>query len=375
MASESIRSVATDRTVLLIEDDPGDARLVEETLRDVDGRRASVRGSGDDGSWLVHEPTLASGLDRLAEGDVDVLLLDLGLPESSGLDALSRVRARIDDVPIVVLTDRPAVDHGVEALARGARECLVKDEVTPEVLVRAIEFAFERERSERALRRRTEELAILNRLTRHDVRNDVSLVVGRAGELREALDPDERRLADEIISASNHVVQLTRSVEAAVESIRTGERSSRPMDLRRVLAAEVETARALYDGARFDLECDGVIEVRANECLPSVFANLLGNAVRYNDAETPEVTVSATVDRERATVRIADNGPGVPTHRRAELFGAPTDGVESGTSVGLYLVGWLVDRYGGDVVAENREEGGAVFSVTLPLASAADNAR
>lgn len=370
MATECGPSERERRHVLLIEDDPDDARLVEEALTDPDARGAGGRFDGSNGAVLRHERELDAGLDRLVRDDVDLLLLGLGPPESSGIEALVRARERFEAGPVVVLAAGPASELGLEAVTRGAHEYLPKDAVTPEALNRTIEYAIERNRIELALRRRGEELAALNRLTDHDVRNDVSLVVGRAREIRGEVGPRARRLVDEILGASNHVLQLTRTAENAVESIEGGEqRDPGPVDLRRVVTAEAEAARALYERAIVEVEAaDEAVQVRASGLLSPAVANLIGDAVRYNDEEIPQVTVSVEHGGETATVRVADNGPGVPEYHRDRLFAAPGDGIETGTRVGRYLVGRLVDQYGGDVAVENRQSGGSVFSVRLPLA-------
>lgn len=370
MATECGRRGRERRHVLLIEGDPDDARLVEDALTGAGARGAGGRLDGSNETVLRHERTLDAGLDRLVREDVDLLLLGLGPPESPGIEALVRARERFEAGPIVVLAARPASELGIEAVAHGAHEYLPKDAVTPEALARTIEYATERNRIELALRRRGEELAVLNRLTDHDVRNDVSLVVGRARELRGVVGPGATWLVEEILGASNHVLQLTRTVENAVESIGDGEqRDHGPVDLRRVVTAEAEAARTLYERAIVEVEeADEAVQVRSSGLLSPAFANLIGDAVRYNDEETPQVTVSVEHEGETATVRVADNGPGVPEHHRDRLFAAPGDGIETGTSVGLYLVGRLVDQHGGDVAVENRQGGGAVFSVRLPLA-------
>jgi signal transduction histidine kinase len=81
------------------------------------------------------------------------------------------------------------------------------------------------------------------------------------------------------------------------------------------------------------------------------------------------VTLSATEREETVVVRIADNGPGVPDHRKEAIFGEGEAGLDSsGTGIGLYLVESLVDSYGGDVWVEDNDPEGAVFVVELPRA-------
>ena len=148
-------------TLLLIEDNPGDARYIREALREATGLsgRALGRGRGafpehvtGSDPELIHEDRLAAGLERLDERP-DVVLLDLNLPDSAGIDTLTTVLRRTETVPIVVLTGVSDRDTGIEALRRGADEYLVKDEITADLLIRSVYHAIERKAHERELKR------------------------------------------------------------------------------------------------------------------------------------------------------------------------------------------------------------------------------
>jgi len=165
----------TDTTldVLLIEDNPGDARLVKEML---DGARTQLRridldGATPDRSSIHHESSLEAGLERLSETAVDVVLLDLGLPESTGFDTLVTVVDAAEFTPVVVLTGQDDRDLGVQTIQHGARDYLVKDEVTGGLLVHSIQYAIEQSRQERERIRQRERLEAFNRLytISHDV--------------------------------------------------------------------------------------------------------------------------------------------------------------------------------------------------------------
>ncbi|MBI4497865.1 MAG: PAS domain S-box protein [Chloroflexi bacterium] len=129
--------------VLLIEDNPGDARLIREMLAEVCPSHCR----------LEHADRLATGLALLAQAHYDAVLLDLGLPDSQGLDALARVQAQAPDLPLVVLTGSYLdEDLALRAVQEGAQDYLVKGEVEGHVLVRALRYAIERKRAETALR-------------------------------------------------------------------------------------------------------------------------------------------------------------------------------------------------------------------------------
>ncbi len=122
--------------VLLVEDDEGDAILVRECLRD-----AGL--ADDDLTWCR---TVAEGVEALADKPACVLL-DLGLPDAEGLSALHTVVAEAVTSPVIVLTGRHD-RTGVEAVAAGAQDYLIKDDLTPELLDRTIRYAVQRRQTQ-----------------------------------------------------------------------------------------------------------------------------------------------------------------------------------------------------------------------------------
>ncbi len=127
--------------VLLVEDNPGDDNLIREMLAQVRGTRLALECA--DG--------LTNGLERLAAGNHDVVLLDLSGPDGHGHDALTQLRAQAPHSPIIVLTDRDDEAIAVKAVREGAEDCLAKGQINSNLLVRAIRYAIARKRSEEAL--------------------------------------------------------------------------------------------------------------------------------------------------------------------------------------------------------------------------------
>ncbi|MBI5249603.1 MAG: sigma-54-dependent Fis family transcriptional regulator [Desulfomonile tiedjei] len=135
-------------TVLLIEDNPGDARLIKEMLLEAGTKEFEIESAD----------YLGSGIARLTRGDIAVVLLDLGLPDSQGLDTLAKVCRPFADVPVVVLTGRDDEEIALEAVRRGAQDYLDKGSVDEKLLVRSLRYAMDRKHMESALRRARDEL-------------------------------------------------------------------------------------------------------------------------------------------------------------------------------------------------------------------------
>lgn len=124
----------TETRVLLIEDNPGDARLVQEYLQDAIGADIT----------LEHCDTLAAGLERLSHQDIDVVILDLTLPDGHGLPMLTRLNGIYPNVPIVILTGQQDEAIALRAMRHGAQDYLVKGQLDGRGLLRALRFAMER---------------------------------------------------------------------------------------------------------------------------------------------------------------------------------------------------------------------------------------
>jgi putative nucleotidyltransferase with HDIG domain len=141
------------KRILIVEDNPGDIRLIHEML---DGCVEADSVS-----------TLAGAIERLAADDIDVALLDLGLPDSQGLETFTRLREAAPRVAVVVLSGNTDVDLAVRAVEEGAQDFLVKGQVDGRLLTRAIAYAYSRQQSddamenEKALLARAEEIARL----------------------------------------------------------------------------------------------------------------------------------------------------------------------------------------------------------------------
>ncbi len=125
--------------VLLVEDNPGDARLIEIMLVEAEGQYTSGRSFE-----LFHAADLASGLRQLEAHKVDVVLLDLSLPDSHGLATFTAMHARAAHVPIVVLAGLADEVLALGAVHHGAQDYLVKSQLDPNILARAIRYAIER---------------------------------------------------------------------------------------------------------------------------------------------------------------------------------------------------------------------------------------
>ena len=139
--------------ILLIEDDPEDADLLQEIL-----------GESSNHSFMLEwVDRLQTGLERLSQGGIDMVLTDLSLPDSQGVETFTRIYAHAPTMPIVVLSGLDDETVAVKAVHEGAQDYLVKGEMNNNLLVRALRYAMERQRVQEALRESEERYALAAR--------------------------------------------------------------------------------------------------------------------------------------------------------------------------------------------------------------------
>jgi diguanylate cyclase (GGDEF)-like protein len=137
-----IQPVEEGVRILLVEDNPGDVRLIREALSEAP--RSHIQ--------MDHADCLKAAQETLARDEHDLVLLDLSLPDSQGLETVEKIEDAAPNIPIVILTGLDDANLGIQAVRSGAQDYLIKGEVTGSLLARAIRYAIERHRMQAALR-------------------------------------------------------------------------------------------------------------------------------------------------------------------------------------------------------------------------------
>lgn len=342
--------------------------------------------------------TVADAMDMLAERSADVMLLDLELPDATGLDAVARVQARFADLPIVVLTSRSGDEHAIAALQHGAEDYVQKDWLELPLLMRSLRYAIERHRLRNALAAASEELrrtnAELERLhakkdqllgvVAHDLRNPLGVVRGYAdflltgvtGELSAEQDDivrTVRRTADYMLHFVHDLLDLSRIQAGALELERS------PTDLASLVedVVRVENMLAQQKEIRIDVvRADAVEPLLLDEHkMRQVLDNLLSNAVKFSHRGA-KVDVTLVRGDGEVHVIVEDRGVGIPAGEIDRLFqpfqktGARPTGGERSTGLGLAIVRNIVEAHGGRIWVESEVGRGTTFHVRVPIVPA-----
>ena len=412
--------------ILLIEDNPGDARLLHEALREIGHRPFEI----------AHATRLEDGLLRLQREQIDVVLLDLSLPDANGLETVRRTQASAPDVPLVILTGLQDDEFAVRAVREGAEDYLVKGQMDGDLLFRSMRYAIERHRlrieqqhAEEALRRageeletrvrqRTEDLQRANDALRTEARERKQVEIDLATARDAALDSARLKaeflanMSHEIRTPMNGVIGMTRLM---LKTRLTQEQQSYAETIRDSAAAllkllndildlsKIEAGKLNFDLVDFNVveTVEGAMELLAEGAhakgldlasrieagvpaqlrgdpfrLRQVLTNLLSNAIKFTEHGQVVASVGRVAEREGQLVlrfEVRDTGIGIPAAAQSALFQAFSQGDGSttrrfgGTGLGLAISKQLVQRMGGEIGFESAVNSGTVFWFTLAL--------
>ena len=405
--------------VLLIEDDEDDYLITRDLLSSEEGQRFSLR-------WASR---LEQGAEYLSEGGLDVVLLDLSLPDSSGWDTLTQVQMLAPEVPVVVLTGLDDNAMGISAIRKGAQDYLSKGRIDRDRLERAIRYAVERKRTEEALKLYRDHLKdLIQRRTAELKRTNRRLEAGIAerkrteAALRKAITRLEEhdRAKSEFVSNVSHelrtplasmsyaVDNLLRGVVGPLperaaayldmvreDGIRLGTTISDILDMTRLeqntlvlsrvklrlarlveRAVELERRQAEAKGLTISVEpSDGLGFVSCDpQKMERVILNVIGNALKYT-AEGGRIDLAIRTDPGLPGLLILDvidNGLGIAAEhisRVTERYYRVGQHV-TGTGLGLALCKEIVELHGGAIKLASPPPGrarGTQVSMCLPV--------
>ena len=223
------------------------------------------------------------------------------------------------------------------------------------------------ETRERELRQRQQRLEVLNRVLRHNLRNSAGVLLGYGQKVEEqAADPGLARAGALIVSRVRELASLGETARELEQTLEGSEEPPRPVEAVAVVEAVLEEQRTAHPGVLLEADLPASAWVAATPALERTVEHVVRNACEHNDADEPRVTVAvepAGPGGGRVAIRVADNGPGIPDHELAVLLEGRETPLQHGSGLGLWLVHWTVERFGGAVRFE--EDDGAVVTIEL----------
>jgi len=303
----------------------------------------------------------------IVDGDDRVLRINPAAGDLFGVDPGAVVGDPIDEV---VGTDDLAVDPGEQIATFGAAEGRRAFEVTVSPITDHADAPIGhtlvfRDVTEREQRK--QQLSALNRVLRHNLRNDMNVVQGYADTLSERTTDPEAEMAEFIAEQSADLVEVGSKVRDMEKIMERPRSEYRPFDVADLIRDIVDEVRADCPEVRVILDLPPDVRIRSDDLvLGTVVENLVRNAVEHNDGDEVTVEVAVTTREGWVVVAVTDDGPGIPAQEReAVVEGRETD-LRHGSGLGLWVVNWGVTKLGGDLSFEDPEDGGTRVRIRVP---------
>jgi signal transduction histidine kinase len=366
--------------ILLIEDNPGDIRFLEEIL---------VKSSTYNAS-MVAATTWAKAQQLLQQDSFDMVLLDLSLPDSQGIDVLQTICQDFPKLPVIVLTGMDDEHLATKVMRRGAQDYLVKGQFNETLIRRTIRYAVERKRLEYKLRialadaqaasdAKTSFLASIS----HELRTPLNAILGFAdvmqqsmlGPLPAAYQEYSKNIYDSghyLLSLINDLLDLAKASVGKLElhetTIDMGHLIKKAAYMLQMQAEE----KQIHIRTRFESEAQ---HLWADERMfTQIVINLLSNAVKF----TPKlgyITVGTFLDFSQKTlgVYVQDTGIGIAQKDQRRIFEPfiqldnPQKQSTPGTGLGLALCKHMVERHGGHLEVISAPNQGTTLQAHFPF--------
>jgi signal transduction histidine kinase len=344
--------------VLLLEDNPGDARLVKEMLREAGGERFEVE----------HADRVSLALARLKEAKYDIVLIDLSLPDSHGLETFETISQQVPHLPVVILSSLDDERMELEAVRRGAQDYLVKGHLDATIITRVLRYAIERKETELM---KKEFISIVN----HELRTPFTSAYLALQLLHEQylakLDPTGQRLLNVAHDNCRLLLRLINNT-LDLEKMDAGRMDFdlHPLDLVALVreALQVNQVYAEHHEVTLQLETKltQVMVAADSDRLQQVLTNLISNAVKYSP---PGEAVLLSITRAEGVCRVAvtDKGPGIPAENQARVFekfsqlSHDHNPRHKGTGLGLVICKHIVEKMGGKIGFKSKPDAATTF--------------
>ena len=353
-------------TVLFVEDNDEHAELFERNLRIAQFYNASIKRAVE----------LEEAISYISKEQFDIIVLDLGLPETKGIGTLKKFQKRNLTAPVIVFTLNDDVELSLESIRHGAQDFIFKGEFSPGIITRSIRYAMERFPLVRKLEAINSSLETFAAAAAHDLKSPLRHINTNMNFLREDFGDEISEAANEYIdSALESATHLDNLIQSLLDFSKLGSE----VQNREISHIEKAIERAM--GLLNEEIVSSTAKIHIEEGLPSlfidemlmvrVFLNLISNSLKYVDEQAPEICIGSTENDSEYLISVSDNGIGIDEAYLEQIF-LPLERLHSrtskypGTGIGLASCARIIKAHGGRIWAESQPGEGSVFYFTIP---------
>ena len=300
------------------------------------------------------------------DNDFALILMDIQMPEMDGFETIKLLRQveKTKYIPIIIVSAVYSSEfYQIKGIESGAVDFISKP-IKPEILLGKVQIFldiyFQKKELEKEIVHRTQieiqlednkkHLELINKILRHDLLNNLTVI--RSGYRLFKENDDEDILAEsfEYVERSLHLIERMKQLESFIEK----RRDLLPINLNMHLRDIIKK----YNNIDFSIR--GSSHIMADEAIESVFDNIIRNAIIHG--KTKSVIINIRKKEKKCIVKVIDEGKGIPEEIQDRIFDKDFKSGETGhTGIGLHIVKSAMDRYGGKVSVENNKPSGAIF--------------
>ncbi|PSQ09182.1 hypothetical protein BRC93_13505 [Halobacteriales archaeon QS_5_70_15] len=220
---------------------------------------------------------------------------------------------------------------------------------------------------------RQQRLEVLNRVLRHNLRNDMNVVLGQVELLQKSVDdPTLVGYTETIVRTARDLTRFSEEAREIDQLMATTDRNSRDVPLSPLVEELLASITADHPRTTYDYDVpSGVVFGGSEDLIRLALTKLVENAIQHNDTTEPCVEIRASYDPDRTyplSVSVLDNGPGIPDHERKAIVQGDESPLQHGSGLGLWVVRWIATRLGGEIDIKRREPRGTIVTLNLPRA-------
>lgn len=371
--------------VLLVDDNPGDVLLCKEILSQQTRRQFRIQ----------HVARLSTGLRKLRSVSYDVILLDLSLPDSQGIDTFVKIKMQVRDLPIIVLTGMHDEELAINAVRKGAQDYLLKDELSESLLVRSINYAIERSGAEEKRRwlemkmlyaQKLESLSVLSGGVAQNFNSLLTAILGNSELAMEKLD-EENPAFRNLQKIESSAAQASELAQQMLQYAGMGRFVVETLDMSKLvkdITTLVESIASRRITIHYELSDDLPLIKADVPQIQQMILNLVVNAAEAIGDNPGEITISTSAIRAETRwlrdafltdelspgtytrIKVIDSGPGIPAEDRPKIFDPFYTTKFTGRGLGLAAVKGIVRGHGGAIRVYSEVGKGTTMDILFP---------
>ncbi|WP_423746241.1 response regulator (plasmid) [Haladaptatus sp. SPP-AMP-3] len=235
----------------------------------------------------------------------------------------------------------------------------------------SIAYAINSVRTRQELLRREQRLQVFNRILRHNLRNDLNVVLGHADNLIESV-PEATESAEIIKRKATDLIDVSEKAREVGRTLDEPSGTRAAIEITSLIERTCSDLREAYPAVELSADLPERAWVYGDKTLDTVVNEVVENAIKHNDRERPTVTLSVTTveeDEKRwVEIVVADDGPGIPEEEQAVLIEGRETALQHGSGLGLWLMNWIVGKFGGDLHFGTNRPMGSIVTIRLKRA-------